>query len=197
MRRFKLSILLFMLVASLCAFSFVAVRALWWSPQSDITPPAQNQASVASSLSAPVRLTIPSLGIDAHVQPVGITASGNMAVPTNFTDVGWYKYGALPGQQGSAVMDGHVDNALSLPGVFKHLTAINVGDDIYIEERDGQKLHFVVYDIETYPYRAVPMETVFAATSSSNLNLITCQGSWLQSGRTYDHRVVVYARLKR
>lgn len=118
-----------------------------------------------------------------------------MAVPSNYTDVGWYKYGVPPGRQGSAVIDGHVDNGLALPGVFKYLDKIKVGDDVYIEESDGGRLHFVVYDVEVYPYTDVPREKLFAAASSSYLNLITCGGSWLQSSHTYDHRMVVYTKL--
>lgn len=195
MRQRKNIVAACILVGALFVFSFIATRALWWVPESEITPPGQVQAAIAATSSLPSRLYIPSLNIDAKVQHVGIAASGNMAVPSNFTDVGWYKYGTVPGRQGSAVIDGHVDNGLSLPGVFKRLTDIKIGDDVYIEDSEGHKLHFVVYDVEVYPYKSVPMDTVFASSMTANLNLITCEGSWVQSGKTYDHRIVVYTKL--
>src|SRR4051812_42948486 len=118
------------LVLAAGIFVFVLVRALWWSPESDIMPP-QNAAIVLATTSIPVQFSIPALTINAHVQQVGITAAGNMGVPSNFSDVGWYKNGVVPGHAGSAVIDGHVDNGLGLPGVFKHLGEIQKGDSIY------------------------------------------------------------------
>ena len=97
----------------------------------------------------PERLIIPKLSIHALVHPVGIRADGTMGVPSNFTDVAWYKYGPAPGEKGSAVIDGHVDNALALPGVFKHLSELAPGDDVYVETASSTEVHFIVTDVET------------------------------------------------
>ncbi|HEV8666857.1 MAG TPA: class F sortase, partial [Candidatus Paceibacterota bacterium] len=107
----------------------------------------------------------------------------------------WYKYGSLPGQPGTAVMDGHVDNGLSLAGVFKHLDSIQKGDDIYVTTASGVQVHYVVSDIELYPYQDVPMNQILTTSGQSRLALITCDGAWVQGQRTYDHRLVVYANL--
>lgn len=181
-------------------FTFVLVHAVWFAPDaqvtdSAITPPASTATAVAAG-DKPVRLLIPSLGVNANVQDVGIAASGNMAVPSNFTDVAWYRYGPVPGEVGSAVMDGHVDNGLSLAGVFKHLSDIKVGDDIYVKNQNGQTLHFKVSDIELYPYKSVPTDQIFNPKDTARLNLITCDGTWVQGQRTYDHRLVVYSVLQ-
>lgn len=143
----------------------------------------------------PVRLRVPVLGIDAHVQEVGVTSSGNMATPNNFTDVGWYKYGTPPGFHGSAVLAGHVDNGLALPGVFKRLNELAVGDDLYVETQDGSEALFRVVEIQTYPYTHVPRDVLFARTDTARLNLVTCEGTWVSGERTYDQRLVVYTEL--
>ncbi len=143
----------------------------------------------------PSRLIIPSLGIDAHVQKTGIAKSGNMAPPSNFSDVGWYKLGTVPGFKGSAVMSGHVDNALALAGVFKHLSNIEKGADIYIRTDGGKMIRFKVTDIATYSYDQVPTETIFNQNDKARLRLITCAGTWLQNAKSYDKRVVVTAEL--
>src|SRR3989344_1071244 len=96
-------------IAALAAVVFIGtlVHALWYAPDSEIQVPDQKQI-VAATSSLPVRLQIPKLSIDADVQRVGIGKKGNMAVPTNYSDVGWYRYGTVPGQLGSAVVDGHI-----------------------------------------------------------------------------------------
>ncbi|HVY72999.1 MAG TPA: class F sortase [Candidatus Paceibacterota bacterium] len=174
-------------------FVFILVRALFGGG-SGIVPPDDVVRALATT-SAPVRLSIPALSIDAHVQYVGTTRAGDIGVPSNFIDVAWYKNGPLPGTRGSAIMDGHVDNGLALPGVFKHLSQIKVGDSVYVETGDAQTLHFVVYDVESYPYKEVPLEKVFAASDAAHLNLITCQGSWVPGDKTYNQRLVVYTTL--
>ena len=44
-----------------------------------------------------------------------------MGVPTNFTDVGWYRYGPAPGTPGNAVIDGHLDGKSVPEAVFYNL----------------------------------------------------------------------------
>jgi LPXTG-site transpeptidase (sortase) family protein len=126
---------------------------------------------------------------------VGVNALGNMRAPSNFTDVSWYEYGTVPGMVGSAVIAGHVDNGLGLDGVFKHLSDMQVNDDLYIETIGGAMLHFKVSDIETYPYQDVPTTTLFGQDDAARLNLITCDGTWVPGHDTYDHRIVIYTRL--
>lgn len=193
-------------------FVWTFVRAVFYAPEAEIAPPdgvastaVQNTASSSYSFGVsnpsvtqaekPNRLIIQSLGINANVQETGITRNGNMGIPTNFTDVAWYKYGPAPGQPGSAVLDGHVDNGLSLPGVFKRLDAIKTGDDIYVRDNSGLEKHFVVSDVQYFDYMQVPSETIFAKSGDPKLVLITCTGNWVKGARTYDKRLVVTAKL--
>ena len=94
---------------------------------------------------------------------------------------------------GSAVIDGHVDNALGLPGVFSKLKNVKRGDDIYVTDKNGTKIHFVVREVQEYPYDKAPAEEIFNESERSLLRLITCGGKWIQSAKTYDTRVVVTA----
>jgi LPXTG-site transpeptidase (sortase) family protein len=161
---------------------------------STTTPPAISANAAPGDY--PARLRVPVLGIDANVQETSLTASGAMGTPTNFTDTAWYKLGPVPGQLGSAVIDGHVDNGLALAGVFKHLGDIKVGDDIYVDTKDGRALHFVVSQVEIYPYQDVPTDLIFNQTDRPRLNLITCDGTWVSGGHTYNERLVVFAELE-
>jgi len=187
---------------ALAALVFVVtlVHALWYAPDGSTYAPAAVAASTPASALAPasdpLRLVIAALHIDAKVQYVGLTAAGNIGTPDNFTDVAWYKDGVVPGQPGSAIIDGHVDNGLGLDGVFKHLSDIQVGDDIEVQTASGTPLQFTVTNVASYPYQNVPPGALFQNSAVPELTLITCEGTWVQSGRTYDHRLVVTATLQ-
>lgn len=171
------------------------VRALWYAPDAQVPAPdlaAEAPGKDVPATHFPERLLIPRLHIDAAVQYVGVNAKGDMATPSNFTDVAWYKYGAVPGQLGSAVIAGHVDNGLKLDGVFKRLGDLKVGDDVYVQRRDGARLHFVVTEIKSYPYKSVPTDRLFERADRTRLNLVTCEGGWVGAEKTYDHRLIVY-----
>jgi LPXTG-site transpeptidase (sortase) family protein len=177
---------------------FTLSRSVLYAPVDEIAPPEKLQEiAEAQALSPkhPVRLTIPSLDIDAKITDVGITRNGTMATPRKFSDVGWYKYGPMPGDKGSAVIAGHVDNGLALPAVFKPLENIKIGDDIYVETVEGTQVHFIVTNLATYDFNA-PAHAVFNQNNGTFLKLITCSGVWLSEEKTHDKRLVVTAVLK-
>lgn len=138
----------------------------------------------------PARLRIPSIRLDAPIQPVSITESGAMDVPDGKSkNVGWYEHGTLPGKVGSAVMDAHVYAA------FKNLRKAKVGADVYVDMSDGSTLHFQIMDSRLYKLADVPGELIFARADGEWLNFITCAGTFIKSWDTYDHRLVVYTKL--
>lgn len=201
-RKYRLAFGLGSIMIASTVFVVTYVHATRYSDAADLTYISQItntpiEASKDASELHPLRLLVPSVGIDAAVQNVGLTKKGNMAVPTNFTDVAWYKLGSVPGKLGSAVIDGHVDNALSLDGVFKHLRDIKIGDSVYVETTSGEKLEFIVKNVETYAHESVPLDRIFNDKTGVYLNLITCAGDWVQADKDYDHRLVVYTELKK
>src|SRR4051812_49291612 len=65
-------------------------------------------AGYATAADSPAYIYIPSINLFSSVQGVGINKVGNMDVPSGHTaNVGWYKYGVLPGNTGTAVLDAH------------------------------------------------------------------------------------------
>lgn len=194
-RRTISAALLVLIIAALAVFSFVFVRTFFYFPDEEIPAPADAAIERALDPSQyPMRLAIPVIGIDADVQEVGVNAEGNMATPDTFDDVGWYKYGPVPGGRGSAVIAGHVNNGLGLDGVFARLGELEVGDDIYVEAANGARVHFVVMSMRSYPYDDSPVDVIFNPHGSVRLNLITCEGRWVAEDKTYDQRLVVFAR---
>ncbi|MGV2620457.1 UNVERIFIED_CONTAM: class F sortase [Halobacillus marinus] len=140
----------------------------------------------------PSRLVIPSLGVDAPVRALGYTEEGGMAVPDNITDVGWFEPGTKPGNQGNAVIAGHVDGK-SGPGVFYDLKDLSSGEVIEVYDRTGQKKTFIVSQVAAYPYEDAPIRDLFGPSNQASLNLITCTGPYDADASTYSKRLVIYS----
>ena len=192
-------IAIILILIGLLLLTIVVIRGFFYAPNNEVDSGLEVATSSSQTSSGnyaqPSTLIIPSLNIETDVQSLGVTKSGNMAAPNNFTDVSWYKFGTVPGQIGSAVMAGHEDNAVSLDGVFKHLGELKIGDDVYTVDENGKKLHFKVVDKQIYPYDNSPVEKIFATKDKARLNLITCAGDWVPSAKTNDKRLVVYTEL--
>lgn len=165
-----------------------------------IAPVAVSTSSASGAQSSqeagvPARLRIPSIDLDVNVVDVGLGKTGNMAVPYTYTDTGWYRYGPKPGEVGSAVIDGHVDNGLGTAAVFARLGELKAGDDLYIDTKEGNTLHFKVEEAASYNVADVPLQKLFNRADEPRLNLVTCDGVWLADQKMYDQRHVVYAVL--
>ena len=201
-KRITIAIAIFAIIGGLVVFFVTLTRALWYAPEdTNFFIPTFFHKHVAAPTPSvtptawPVRLRIPSLKIDANVQAVGVGKSGNLAVPTNYTDAAWYKGGTLPGKVGDAVFDGHVDNGFGMDGVFRHLGDITEGDEIWVTTKGGTTYTYVVRSLKEYPYDAVPMQEIFTGDDTARLTIITCEGDWISGKKTYDHRLVVSAVL--
>lgn len=148
----------------------------------------------AAALMVPRRIEIPVLGVDADVEQVGITKSGRMATHESFSTAAWYKYGPAPGEEGSAVIAGHLDNALGMPGVFSSLKDLRPGDKIVVINTNREELHFVVESAEVLAPDA-DTANIFATDGPPRLVLITCEGEWDQEHKQYTGRRAIYAVL--
>jgi hypothetical protein len=160
------------------------------------TPPV-TATPVPLDTAQPLRLSIPAVGINAVIERVGTLANGDMATPTRspWLDTGWYSDGPLPGERGSAVIDGHLDRPGGYPAVFWYLRAIHVGDTVSVTEQDGQQLRFHVTRIAYYAPQDAPLQDIFGNRSGSYLNLITCAGDWIPDQHQTTLRLVVYTAL--
>lgn len=143
----------------------------------------------------PVKLDIPSIGVSASVEQVGVDHNGAMQTPSSFRTVGWYKDGAKPGEAGNAVIDGHVNNALTTAGVFEHLGELRLGDTIRVADASGRTLTFVVNNEQVYSVDNAPTAGIFSRTGAPGLALITCDGAWDNGKKEFNKRLVVYAAL--
>lgn len=139
------------------------------------------------------RLSIPSLGVNAIIEHVGLTAQGSMGVPRDPMNAGWYEFGPRPGELGSAVIDGHVNWFRGATGVFANLQLVKPGAKITVRSEDGKAVTFVVHEVRTFDPSANAEEIFSSGDGQSHLNLITCGGVWDKKTQQYSERIVVFA----
>ncbi|GGV73712.1 class F sortase [Streptomyces gelaticus] len=146
-----------------------------------------------SPAAAPVRISIPSLGIDSELMRLGLNQDGTVEVPPaeKGMTAGWYTGGAAPGERGAAVIIGHNDTRFG-KAVFHDLKKIGKGADIAVHNDRGAELHFRVTATEKVSKKAFPTEKVYGATNSRTLRLITCDGAFDDRGHPVDN-LIVYA----
>jgi sortase (surface protein transpeptidase) len=141
-----------------------------------------------------VRLRIPAVGVDARVDPVGVTAQGDMDIPEPVDEVGWYRYGSYPGARaGATVVAGHVDTRDQGQGALFRLREASVGDEVSVVREDGRQVRYRVVGRETFVKQRLPVERLFARDGSPRLVLITCGGPFLPELSSYRDNVVVAA----
>lgn len=159
--------------------------------------PTQLLKSSSDTMADPVRLVIPSIGVNATVETVGILNNGDLATPTRspWTDVGWFVSGPQPGGQGSAVIDGHLDRPGGYPAVFWNLRYMQVGGRVMVVSASGKTLNFQVTRVAFYAPEAAPIQAIFGNSGGTYLNLITCAGDWIPSQHQTTLRLVVYTTL--
>ena len=155
--------------------------------------PSNFLANYKVAADLPRALYVDKLDIAARVLPMGVNPDGAMQAPINIFDSGWYSGSARPGTPGAAVIDAHASGP-TRQGLFAYLNTLAAGDVVTIERGDGAKLSYKVVHTETVALDAVDMTKVLLphGTATEGLNLITCDGQWLQSSGTYDKRTIVY-----
>lgn len=174
--------------------SNIVFGAITPAPLSNETGAVSSSSTSSVSSVSPERLRIPEIGIDALIEHVGLNPRGNMAVPSTYGTVAWYKDGTTPGDVGNAVIAGHLDNSLGLSGIFENLNRLRIGDRIEIVGENGERITFGIISMNVYKSAAAPADEIFGGDGTSrNLVLITCNGAWDDGVKSYDKRLVVIA----
>ncbi|MET7617819.1 class F sortase [Streptomyces sp. NPDC005408] len=145
--------------------------------------------------SPPRRIAVPSLRVDAPLTEVGLDADGWVDAPplANSNLAGWYRGAVSPGEQGTAVIVGHVDNTAG-PAVFYSLGSLERGSRIEILRGDGRTAVFAVYAVDVFAKKSFPADRIYRDAPQPELRVITCGGGYAKK-TGYDGNVVAFARL--
>ncbi|KAB1146730.1 class F sortase [Streptomyces luteolifulvus] len=180
------------------------------SGEFDVGPPQPASAAAADSrtpggtplngpaplpYAVPDRVRIPSIRVDAPLLSVGLDADGWVAAPPPEDPnlAGWFTGAVSPGEKGTAVVVGHVDNTQG-PAVFYGLGALKKGNRVEIPRKDGKTAVFEIYGIEVFAKNNFPGDRVYGSKGSAELRVITCGGGFSKQNG-YDGNVVAFARL--
>jgi len=158
----------------------------------------------------PSAIIIPKIGAESNLIPLTIDENNELIPPPVDQPLlaGWYagrdpafdgdEY--QPGENGPAVIAGHVDGIgpdgrKGFPGIFARLGELVPGDEILIDRKDESRLRFVVSAVASFPKAAFPTEDVYLKTETPTLRLITCGGEFDRQSGHYVSNEIVWADL--
>jgi hypothetical protein len=139
----------------------------------------------------PTRLKVPAIGVDTSLESLTLDAAGVLTPPITYDRAGWFSQGVRPGDEGPAVLAGHV-NSQAGPAVFWRLHDLKPGARIEVD-RGATTIFFRVVATERYAKDAFPSKRVYGPTPGPELRLITCGGVFDRAKRSYVDNIVVYA----
>ncbi|MFP5070110.1 class F sortase [Pseudonocardia nantongensis] len=159
-------------------------------------PPTSTVRPAAAPLpaAAPVRVRSGAAGLDSTLVPLGLDATGALAVPPDGATTGWFTGAPAPGAPGPAVLAAHVDWNHA-PGPFARIDELAAGDLVQVDRSDGRTATFEVQAVRRYPKDRFPTAAVYGDLPGAGLRLVTCGGSFDRGVRSYRDNVVVWAAL--
>jgi LPXTG-site transpeptidase (sortase) family protein len=169
------------------------------APSVTLPAPSPKASPAVQSISraVPVRVIIPAIGVNAPVLSEGTDATGALEVPPlsgpQASDVGWWDGGSAPGQDGPAVLAGHIDSAAAGHLVFWNLHKLVAGDSVETVLANGSTVSFKVTALQEVSKNNFPTQQVYGPTSGPALRLITCGGSFDSASGHYQDNLIVYA----
>lgn len=158
----------------------------------ELTDATVQPASIAAV--PPVRVQVPSVGINIEVGEVGVQPDGLMELPENIFVAGWYKFGADPtSETGTTVISAHVDDFEQGLGPFAYLKQLAPGAEIVVSGSDGVDYRYSVQSVQNVNRQQLPVADVFDRDGAPRLVLITCGGQFDNNVYEYSDNVVVVA----
>ncbi|MCB0967229.1 MAG: sortase [Ilumatobacter sp.] len=162
------------------------------SPLAELLGPAGSAIPpVVEPRSRPTALVIPSIDVLRPVRAVGLEDDGELEVPDE-TEIGWYRYGATPGDPGATVLAAHVTWNRTL-GPFFRLGEMEPGERVDVVLDDGSTRVYEVIERTIYDKDELPRDRIWRNSGPESLVLITCGGSYNPDIRRYRQNIVVYA----
>ncbi|MCX4549189.1 class F sortase [Streptomyces sp. NBC_01267] len=155
-------------------------------------PQSAGRAAPAAPAAPPIRIRIPSIGLDHTLTGLQVQQDGRLGAPQDPGQIGWWRDGPRPGDPGAAIIVGHVDS-LTGPAAFYNLSSLRPGDRVTVDRSDHSHATFTVRALRQYDRDDFPDDQVYAVNGAPALRLITCGGTYDRDRHEYRENLVVYA----
>ena len=157
-----------------------------------------------------VAMRLPSLGVEAPIEPIGLIEGRNKLDVPEWDNIGWYHIYDKPGFGTNSLYSAHKDFWPDKRGPFYELTEIEHGDQIVVVMDDGREYVYEVFFMERYTRDDIPMYDLIWPHKARNpellrpegeewITLYTCGGDFVATTEGgagyYIHRDVVIGRL--
>ncbi|MDE9365408.1 class F sortase [Luteipulveratus sp. YIM 133132] len=131
---------------------------------------------------------------EATIEQADTTPAGDLDLPTRSGQVGWWRSGALAGEEfGTVVVAGHIDTPTGGVGFFADLLRSRPGDEIRLEG-DGLAQRYRVTAVHDIVKASLSGRSdTFTQSGPGRLVLITCTGTFDHSTGHYDQNRLVFA----
>ena len=141
----------------------------------------------------PTSIVIDRIKVRMPILPVGVASDGQMALPPDPAEAGWYRYGPRPGDSaGATVLAAHVDSKEYGIGPMARLGELRAGDVVTVGSA-GTSRRYVVTSTSQLEKSTLDLASLFARTGPPRLHLITCGGDFDTRNQHYEQNVVVLA----
>ena len=157
-----------------------------------------------------VSMRLPSLGVEAPIEAIGLIPGQNKLDVPEPRNVGWYHIYDKPGFGTSSLYSAHKDYWPNIRGPFYALADLGHGDQVVVVMDDGREYVYEVFFQRRYGSNDIPMYDLIWPHKARNpellrpegeewITLITCGGDFVATTEGgagyYVHRDVVIARL--
>lgn len=152
------------------------------------------EIAIPEPVDPPRELRIDSVGVTMPIAATGVAQDGQMELPDDPQVIGWYRFGASPGERrGSAVLGGHVDSVSGGVGPLARLASVAVGDEVTVVGADGTPVAYRVESVQRITKAALPVDMLFRPRGPHQLAVVTCGGRYLPEAGGYEDNIVVIA----
>jgi LPXTG-site transpeptidase (sortase) family protein len=152
---------------------------------------ARRPAVALSAIGAPVRLVVPSVGIDAPVVPIETSTDGVLTPPADVDTAGWWQRSAEPGaRKGQVLVTGHTVH--DGDGSMDAMGGVKPGDQVRLR-RGGKTALYRTTAVAVYSKAKVAERAtkLFGQDGGhGRLVLVTC-ADW--NGEDYESNIIVFA----
>lgn len=163
-------------------------------PSPEVPVVSADGAGSETSSPVPTVVEYPRLGAELPVTPTGVSDDGQMAIPDDAAQAGWYKYGPTPADgEGDTVVAAHSGSEQTPEGPLYSMHGALAGDEVVVTDAEGQRHHYTVTAVEQLGKEGLDFTPYFARTGPERLVLITCGGQWVPERGSYADNIIVVA----